>query len=322
MVDGARLVCSTASPPSSGSSIITILRGNPNNIEARRRRLRNALETALRGASTNDVSAVEAVANAADEVQSQELAFDESLGPALEFLDVMGVPHEAVFGDLLEQLKRQLVEILRVAPRDVTEQSLAEILQHVASPFARDLVSAALQRLATLPPPNDLEQQAISALASALTDDPTHMEQMPISLRRRIWEKAPELLLVQVRPLVVSYVSALRQKMGPLLIDLCREAPEQRRRDNEVLQKIVYLIGPQRELYLALRGELLSSFREAVSKGEPALREQPADGASIGAPVSVGCEPLLSTLRSQVLLSLIDMNLLRPSLSGSWCRTL
>ncbi|CAE8648151.1 unnamed protein product, partial [Polarella glacialis] len=97
--------------------------------------LQRAVEAAAQGASPADVgrAAVEAVAVKAEELQRQELAFDEGLAPALEFMTVMGTLPGAVFSQLLSQLWRRLDEALRRGAPEAVKTVLSEMQHHVAS---------------------------------------------------------------------------------------------------------------------------------------------------------------------------------------------
>eukprot|EP00928_Gymnodinium_smaydae_P008520 TRINITY_DN13101_c0_g1_i1.p1 TRINITY_DN13101_c0_g1~~TRINITY_DN13101_c0_g1_i1.p1 ORF type:complete len:2289 (-),score=469.50 TRINITY_DN13101_c0_g1_i1:118-6984(-) len=318
--------------------------GEHGDVVSRRARLRRTLSGAAAKATPNgSINVLQAVVKATEDIKVLELNCESGLHSALEFVAVMDVTPGEVFRGLLDQLCNRMANAMRTSRQEEVEAVLAEMLRHASSPQVRDCMVAALLRLAALSSSSgSAERDAVDALAASVRSNAAQLDLLPSSIQQLVWEQTPDLFLQKIRPLVTEYVRAIRARAGPLM-DVRQKAPEARRREDVALQELVELVSSRRKLYLSLRRFLLTTFRAAgaangVSRSKtqddadaepsdsllrlPTTSAKRADGTrSVGEPVSIGVEAFLGTLRTQLLMSLIDRRVLKPALSGSWSIT-
>ncbi|CAJ1395468.1 unnamed protein product [Effrenium voratum] len=118
---------------------------------AKKRRVRNKLEQALQGCTSEFGEEVQAVAQCASELQQEELSFDTGLQPALEFMGCMGQMPGAVFTQLRGEMSHLLAQDLKSGARPAAEKVLSDMQLHASSAKVAEFLLATLHRLSELP---------------------------------------------------------------------------------------------------------------------------------------------------------------------------
>eukprot|EP00929_Paragymnodinium_shiwhaense_P012981 TRINITY_DN120848_c0_g1_i1.p1 TRINITY_DN120848_c0_g1~~TRINITY_DN120848_c0_g1_i1.p1 ORF type:complete len:2012 (+),score=453.76 TRINITY_DN120848_c0_g1_i1:106-6141(+) len=327
---------------SGGSGRLRIKWRTEDVVEAKRKRIRaQLLFAAGKGA--------EELTIAAEEARRKELEFDECLTPAMEFMAVMGASHATVWKAVLEDLRRQFLDALRNCRKQDIDTLMKEMLTYTHNVEARDFVVAALERNQSLgtgtsssstapalgssgvASKGGLEKQAIDTLAKVAGADAAMMDRLSEPLQRQVWEVHPKLFLEKARPLIAEFVHSVRHRYGPLLAERWSRRLEPRSRPGEdvrpeeaALMGLAELIGSQPGLYTILRRELAETYRKSAGVGVPALRRPgvPQSGGAVeeaaAEPISIGAEPLLATIRSQLLMGMVERKQLQPCLTGTW----
>jgi len=170
-------------------------------------------------------------------------------GPELALLDALGVREEALAALLRCAQERFVARVpgLGAAGRDT--------LLAASTPFLGDAMLAPAAHALIQASPAPLPSYLIEALAA---DGGVLLASLPVGVKRRVIEAAPERFMSELYPLILSYIQP--QKHARVLSDALgasRTAPAARRAACKPLSQLLALVGTSepsyRHLLLLLR---------------------------------------------------------------------
>ncbi|EDV27449.1 uncharacterized protein TRIADDRAFT_13686, partial [Trichoplax adhaerens] len=143
---------------------------------------------------------------------------------------------------LIDALRKRLTEEVEKSNPEKLQQLLAVTFPSIHIKSIRPVCIEIMKRLPSLP----------QNYLTLLEDNQDLLQILPIEVRRQVWQNNLKLFALEINPLIDTYLRSTEDFMFSLNFDkqqhFFNKAPR-KRRQNEVLQKIVELIGRSVKLY-------------------------------------------------------------------------
>ena len=217
--------------------------------------------THLREALTNCTDPLAAI----EEFQDQNGILLPSLRPALPFLDLHGVMrgefHQSVMEELRERLLQRIAEMAKSDDKANTNK-LNELLEKcfpvIKVKSLQPVVLCCMQHLPKIK----------SEYLKTVKDDPELYKECSVAVKRQIWQDQRALFGDEVSPLLSQYIECKEKSLFSVEhseLSFFLKSPKVRRQ-NEIIQKLVNMVGKNVKLYdmvLQFLRELFLRTRES-----------------------------------------------------------
>lgn len=180
-------------------------------------------------------------------------AFIPSVGPVLEFLDLLGARRADSCVGVMECVRSRLLEEVERMPQARVLELLCRVVPFMGTPEMKPVCTRLLERSGKLP------AHLLSHLAL-----PENYVHAPLEVRQQIWRTREELFREAVFPLMSQFIADARNVAGAndvLQLTPAGRLPPRRRRDGDAsVREMVRLMGEHRGLYLMLCGFMRTLF--------------------------------------------------------------
>ena len=175
--------------------------------------------------------------------EENNVKVSEEFRCCVPLLDLLGVSRLELHRCLIGVLRKKLLEEIEKGDPEKLERLLELTFPSIHVQSIRPVCIEIMKRLPALPP---------NYLTMLEDNNQQLMETLPMEVRRQVWQNNLKLFALEINPLIDKYIRNTEEVMFSLNFDkqhhFFSKTPR-KRRQNEVLQKIVQLIGRSVKLY-------------------------------------------------------------------------